>query len=193
MSKWFNRAAMATLFLSGCQPANQSDQAMPHPVNVTSAPAIAIPPIATPIITTAAATPTYRAFKDFVVGCGNTLHCTAVAARTDDQIGLTLVLQRDAGPAGMVSLKIANISGDPLDAASLMLDNKTSSILKLPWTGAMEGALELADATSIAHFVGLVKDSSNIRLGQDRTASCRWRDSRRPCCSSTMRRGDSIR
>lgn len=172
MPHWFISTAMATLLLGGCQQSSQFDQAMQHPANGTPAPALATPAVATPIVTTAtittpAATPIYRAFKDYVVGCDNIQHCTAVAARTDDQIGLTLVLQRDAGPVGTASLKISSITRDPLEADSLMLDDKSSSISKLQWLAGTQGTLELTDAAAIVRFVAMVKDARSIRFGQD--------------------------
>ena len=170
MSRWIFSTALA-MSLAACQQANNADVAMQPNVSAIPASTSESQPVASQAIATPGATPTYRAFKDYVVGCDNTLHCTAVAARTDDQIGFAVVLQRDAGPTGIASLKITNMSGDPLNAGALVLDGKPSPLSALPWTGGNEGTLQLTDIAAIKRFVDIAMNGRYIRLGPDNELS----------------------
>nr|NLU60162.1 DUF1176 domain-containing protein [Pseudomonas sp. BIGb0427] len=63
--------------------------------------------------------PVLKQFKQWVVGCDNTLRCTAVSSSVDQGVGLELV--REAGAQGTTTLTLFSDAGVEL-GARLLLD-----------------------------------------------------------------------
>lgn len=161
-------ASLALMTLAGCKPSTPTPApavvAEPVPERSSNLPDA---PVAIPAVTPPA-TPAYREFKDFVVGCDNTASCTAVGAPKEVQNGLFLSLQRDAGPAGRLLLQVANSGDDGLKASDLTVDTQSSPISQLAWKDDGQGSLTLEDPALVAQFLAAVKDAGKINKGSDK-------------------------
>ena len=109
--------------------------------------------------------PLYRQLRDFTVACDNGLRCEILGVSDDGNFGLVLRLRRDAGADGAQQLRLES-QGGAVMAKTLRLDGRVQSALRdLPWQVDDADALVLDEGASIARFIDLVGDGTQLTSG----------------------------
>lgn len=109
----------------------------------------------------AAATPVQRTFSDWMVTCDNGLRCVALGGKDDG--GRMLMLMRDAGPDGDVSVEVGGIGEDFVDGRAVHYPTPQ-------WRHDEEDGIQLRRTTDLEaaqQLVDNIRNGSRLHAGDD--------------------------
>jgi antitoxin (DNA-binding transcriptional repressor) of toxin-antitoxin stability system len=130
-------------------------------------------PIMAEALAGAAATPTYRSFKDWVIGCDNTRSCIALGLQPDDSGGRGAFIQVERAAGGLASaairLALFNEALTPGEPMTVTIDGGPAAGLMptrpVEYQGEEGGyAIVTLRETEIASFIDAVRRGRRLRL-----------------------------
>jgi hypothetical protein len=129
-----------------------------------------------------AATPVYREFGSWAVGCDNTGHCDAVGNGTGAN---SIYLSRDSGPNGSVFVRVyvnlAKSIGGPIKVQDLRLDGKPLALDAHAWRWTdSDGALVTRDITAASSFLTALSRGHMLSRGSGKDGDFYRLDGLRP-------------